>query len=163
MKRLSFRCLCLALLALSFAVMAASDHRTGARKNIDTVALSIEGIHRDLGTYSVTTPSLKSILSERLGDAGIRVIDMAELADHPQAAVISLRLTLIRSPYYFYLYGLNMAMKYRLPVDGDGGGFALVKTWSDTRNGMLMPSDAGDIKRMSLEMLDKLLRDSGKG
>ncbi len=163
MQRLSYQCLCLALLAVSFAVTAAPDHRTGARKDIDTVALSIEGIHRDLGTYSVTTQSLKSILSERLSDAGIRVIDMSELADHPQAVVISLRLSLIRSPYYFYLYGLNMAMKNRLRVSGDGAGLALVKTWSDTRNGMLMPRDAGDIKQISLDMLDKLLRDSGRG
>jgi hypothetical protein len=106
--------------------------------------------------------SLKTALAERLAAAGIRVIDLDELGRHPEAGVISLRLVLNRAPYQFYLYGLNLSVRQRLSLSRDGA-FTTVKTWSQTRNGMLMPRDLGDIRELSLQLLDNLLRDRGSG
>ncbi|MEX2523615.1 MAG: hypothetical protein WD750_01540 [Gammaproteobacteria bacterium] len=164
MRRLLSPFLALLLLAVPFTTAAATDDfEYGNRKDMDTVALDIKGIHRDLGTWNITVETLRADLSKRLAASGVRVIDISELASHPGADVITLRLTLNRAPYYFYLYGLNMSMRNRLSLSPEGSGSTTIKTWSETQNGMLMPSDLGNIHRMSLQLLDNLLREHGEG
>lgn len=164
MSRLLTPFLGLLMLAAPFTATAATDDfEYGSRKHMDTVALNIKGIHRDLGTWNITTDTLRDTLADRLNSAGVRVIEMGELVNHPEADVITLRLTLNRAPYYFYLYGLNMAVRNRLALSPENSGSTTIKTWSETRNGMLMPGELGNIRRMSLQLLDSLLREHGKG
>lgn len=163
MKRLLNTFLCLGLLASSNAGLTAAGtweelDESVSRKQIDTVAISIKGIERDLYSHNISANTLKADLTERLSAAGIRVIDIGQLADHPGADVITLRLTLNRAPYYFYLYGLNLSVRNRLSLAADGSSFTTIKTWSQTRNGMLMPKELSNIKQMTLQLLDNLIR-----
>lgn len=163
MRQLLSPLLGLLLLAVPLTTAAAADDFAyGNAKHMDTVALDIKGIHRDMVTWNITAETLRADLSRRLAASGVRVIDIAKLASHPGADVITLRLTLNRAPYYFYLYSLNMALRNRLALSPQNNGSTTIKTWSETQNGMLMPGDLGNIHRMSLQLLDNLLREHGR-
>lgn len=160
MKRLLTSCLCLGLLLPAAAAYTAPQD---SPPPLETVALSTRGIERDLRTYGITAGSLKEAMGERLERAGVKVVDESGLARQPGAGVVTLRLSLTRTPYYFYSYNLNLRLNSRLPLSADNRSYTTVKTWSATRNGMLMPRDSGDIKKIALELLEELLRDSGRG
>jgi len=155
----------LLFLAVPFITTTAAtdDFEYGTRKHLDTVALTIKGIPRDAGSWNIIRKALKTELVDRLSAAGIRVIDPAELPHHPEADIITLQLTLNRGPYYFYLYGLNMVVRNRLALSPQNSGSTTIKTWSETRNGMLMPGELGNILNMSHQLLDHLLKERSKG
>lgn len=148
----------LLLLLLAGPCLAATDGGIPFR-GVDTVTIHIRGLERDLKTYGVTDAGLKAMLAQRLATAGIKVVEPGEIDRYPGSAILTLRLTMIRSPYYFFLYNLHLAVQSRLPLERDPRTYTWVTTWSNTKVGMLMPKDQGRIKNLSLELADEFLQE----
>ena len=127
-------------------------------RGVDTVAIHIQGLERDLETYGVTETSLKTALEQRLAAAGIKVVKPGETERVPGSAVLTLRLTLNRTVFYFFLYNLHMAVQSRLPLARDPRAYTSITTWSDTKIGMLMPRELGKIRDLSLQQTDEFLK-----
>jgi hypothetical protein len=126
---------------------------------VDTVAITIQGLQQDLETHNISEATLKATLAQRLTAAGLRVVDMGDIGRYPKGAILSLRLSLIRAPYYFYLYGLRLEARSKLfPAPGENT-YAAVTAWSDMKVGLLMPSEAGKLKEYSLELADLFLKE----
>jgi hypothetical protein len=128
-------------------------------RGVDTVAIHIQGLEHDLKTYGVTEASLKSALAQRLATAGIKMVEPGDIDRSPRSAVLTLRLTLNRTAYYFFLYNLHLAVQSRLPLDRDPQAYTWVTTWSNTKIGMLMPRERGRIKNLSQKLADEFLKE----
>ena len=126
---------------------------------VDTVAITVEGLQQDLETYDISEATLKATLAQRLTAAGLRVVETGDIGRYPKGAILSLRLSLIRAPYYFYLYGLRLEARSKLFSSPGENSYAAVTAWSDMKVGLLMPSDAGKLKDYSLELTDLFLKE----
>ena len=148
------------LLLLACAGVRADVSMVGAPlAGIDTVAISIQGLQQDLETHGISAATLQAALAQRLTAAGLRVVQLEDIGRYPQSAILSLRLSLIRAPYYFYLYGLRLEARSKLfPAPGERS-YAAVTAWSDMKIGLLMPSEAGKLKDYSLELTDLFLKE----
>ena len=126
---------------------------------VDTVAITIEGLQQDLKTYDISEATLKATLAQRLTAAGLHVVETGDIGRYPKGAILSLRLSLIRAPYYFYLYGLRLEARSKLLPSPGENAYAAVTAWSDMKIGLLMPSEAGKLKDYSLELTDLFLKE----
>lgn len=148
------------LLMLTPAATAVAAPDGGASlRGVDTVAVTIQGLDRDIATRDFNAAGLRGMIAGRLADAGLHVIDGGDLDAHPGTVVLTLRLSLIRAPYYFFLYGINLAARQRLPLDGDNRAYTTIETWSAGQNGMLLPSNLDKLNDVSLKLADKFIRE----
>jgi len=151
------------LLMLPLATPAATAADGGASlRGVDTVAINIQGLDRDVATRDFNRKELRNLLAGRLADAGLHVIDDGDLDAHPGAVHLILDLNLIRSPYYFFLYGINLSARQRLPLDRDNRAYTSIKTWSDGQNGMLLPRDLDRLNDLSVKLVDGFIREYRK-
>jgi len=150
------------LLLLPLAAPAAAQDGGASLRGVDTVAISIQGLDHDVATRDFNRRELRRLLAGRLADAGLHVIDDGDLDAHPGAVHLTLDLNLIRSPYYFFLYGINLSARQRLPLDRDNRAYTTIKTWSDGQNGMVLPRDLDSLNDLSLKLADRFIREYRK-
>lgn len=150
------------LMLVPLLAPAAAAEDGASLRGVDTVAISIQGLDSDVATRDVNREELHSLLAGRLAEAGLHVIGDDDLDAHPGAVHLILELNLMRSPYYFFLYGINLSARQRLPLDRDNRAYTTIKTWSDGQNGMLLPKDLDRLNDLSLKLADRFIREYRK-
>lgn len=150
-------CLMLLPCGTSWAVPGADDHANLPMRGIVAVTLVIDGVEDDLASYGLDRSALAAAASERLTQAGITVLGSDESARRPDAAFLRLRVRLIRAPYYFYLYGVNLALLGKLALVQDPRSYATVEIWSEGSVGAVQPSDLTPLRDLSLQLIHQFI------
>jgi hypothetical protein len=143
----------LAVLALSPAY--AADSR-GVLAATSAVALDVDGIEDELAPYGLDRGRILEGMTARLHAAGVEVAPADALRADEHAGVLRLRVRLMRTLYFFYLYNVNLTLHSRLPLQG-GAGYTTVETWSDGWIGSVQPTDVGVLGRYAAELVDRFI------
>jgi len=157
-RHLSSQASLLLLLILGHAQGAVPNEDTPLR-GINTVAINIVGLSSEVRSHRLNEEQLRSLLAERLTGAGLRVVGVNRIGAYPRGAVLSLRVNLTRSPYYFFLYGINLTVHSKLSLAGDRDVYTSAKTWSDGQVGMLMPREMRKVRDLSLELANRFIEE----
>lgn len=149
--------LLLALLLALGSVRAAVPAGGAPLRGIDTAAVHIEGLTGEVRSSRLNEERLRSLLAGRLSRAGLRVVGVDEIGKYPRGALLTLRVSLTRSPYYFFLYGINLTVHSKQALDGDRDVYTSVKTWSDGQVGMVQPTEMNKIRDLARELTDRFV------
>lgn len=123
-------------------------------KGVDTVAVQVDSISHNYARYGLSADKLQTSLSQRLEEAGFKVISMQALADTPGAALLKLGVRLNDSSYY-YSFGVKLSLRRKVALEGSG--FTTVQAWSDGQVGTLTSSEFSKITRHSMELVDNFI------
>ena len=143
--------------ATPLAAVGVADYANLPLHGIAAVALVVDGAEENLTAYGFSRTALIAEISERLKRAGIDVLTPENLPRRPDAALLSLRLRLMRAPYYFYLYNVNLSLRSKVSLAQDAGAYATAETWSDGSVGALQPSDLTPLRDLSLQLIDRFI------
>jgi hypothetical protein len=125
-------------------------------KGIDTVAVNIDGSYQSYERYGLIPQRLKTLITQRLEAAGLRVVDADQVPQIPSAALLNLQIRINETAYYYYAYGLNLALRQKVPLLS--GSFTTVSTWSDGQVGAMTPIQLVNINDYSLHLVDNFIR-----
>ena len=146
-------------IGIAIAAPGIHDFTHQPLKGIKTIVLDISGVDNDIRRYGISTDMLRKSITERLDLAGLQVISADDLNISSDAAIISLKLNLMRAPYYFYLYGLNVTVKNKLILSQENNVYTTVDTWSDGKVGLKKPMELNDLNQYSLDLIDNFIKD----
>lgn len=143
--------------AAPLAAPGMADHANLPLRGIAAVALVVNGEDEELSSYGLSRAGLVAEMSEHLRQAGIEVLTPEALPPRPDAALLSLRIRLMRAPYYFYLYNVKLSLRSKVSLAQDAGAYAMVETWSDGTVGALQPTDLPRLRDLSLQFIDHFI------
>lgn len=139
--------------ALSTSVGAVES--SGALAATRAVVIEIDGVDEELAAYGLSRASIVKAMTSRIESAGVNVISGSQL-EQQGAAVLRLRVRLMRTLHYFYLYNVNLTLGSKVPLEGKDA-YTIVPTWSDGWVGSLQPTDVGLIENHAAELLSRFL------
>ncbi len=121
-------------LSSTAALYGDSEHPQNVLTEINKIAITIDPptnyYYGELIKYGVTKEKLHEMISQRLTNAGFNVVPFSESLEHPEAAVLNLKIRLIKGYGLIYSYGLNLSLNQKAPLQG-ANAFHSVETWSD--------------------------------
>ncbi len=138
-------------------VAAAVNHTQGVLGATEALTLVIDGLDEEMAAHGLSRMKVEEAISSRLLTAGIQVLPENELSAAKNAGVLTLRVRLMRAPYFFYLYNINLTLGSKLVVNPDANGFTTVETWSDGWVGAMQPTDVGQLQGFAEELLARFL------
>lgn len=134
-----------------------------ALKGIKVITVNVDPparhIYDDLRVRGITAESLQGEITSRLQQAGIQVIDMTAALDDPDAALLNLRVRLVRSSKGVYSYGLYLSANRKVLLGQDTTSFQSVRVWSDYKVGGTSISFLRDVEVYSYELVDRFVAD----
>ena len=136
---------------------AVVNHTHGVLGATDTLMLVIDGLDEEMAAHGLSRIKVEQEISSRLQAAGVQVVPEGELAAAKNAGVLTLRVRLMRAPYFFFLYNINLTLSSKMPVDPDANAFTTVETWSDGWVGAMQPTDVGQLQGFAEELLARFL------
>lgn len=145
----------LALLLAVLAWPAFATESRGVLAATGAVALEVDGIDADLAPYGLERGRVLEEMAARLRSAGIAVLPAEPLRPDDGAGVLRLRVRLMRTLYYFYLYNVNLTLHSPLPLQD--GGYTTVETWSDGWVGSVQPTDVGLLAGHAGELVNRFI------
>jgi hypothetical protein len=135
---------------------AAVNRAVGALEHTNAVVLVIDGVDEELAAHGLSGEALRRTLASDLQAAGVAVVDEAALVADDRTGELRLRVRLMRAPYYFYLYNVNLTLNSKVGLAG-GDAFTTLPTWSDGWVGALMPTDVARINDFAKELLSRFI------
>ena len=136
---------------------AAVNHTEGVLGVTDALTLVIDGLDEEMAAHGLSRIKVEQEISSRLLAAGVQVVPEGDLAATKNAGVLTLRIRLMRAPYFFFLYNINLTLRSKLPVNPDANAFTTVETWSDGWVGAMQPTDVGQLQGFAEELLARFL------
>ena len=110
-------------------------------RGIHRLHLSIEGIPAKFKRYGLIEDELRRQAETRLSSHGIEVIGLDAARDDHRAGQMRIKLSANEDSFAFYLYGLSVQVKRKIPLDADGISFTSQLIWYKGRNGVVKPSE----------------------
>lgn len=152
------------LVLYSFSVSADDyvkiDYPQTAPAGLKAIAITIDPptnyYYGEMKSYGVSKENLESIISQRLTNAGFKVISFTESLENPEASVLNLKVRLIKGYGLIYSYGLNLSLNQKAPLLG-GNAYHSVKTWSDWKAGGTQQTSLPVINGYVVELVDNFI------
>ena len=145
-----------AFLVAAPAIEAADMH--GPMTGIRAVALELEGIEDDFASTGLVRATLEQELARQIQSAGIAVIPASDWVAHPGGALLTFRLRLSRTPYYFYLYNVSLTLYNAVTLaSSPGRAFSPVITWTDGWVGEMQPTELAQVNGFAAQLVDRFL------
>lgn len=130
-------------------------------KGFQTAAVMIdppEGRYtNEIARYGISVAGLQERISERIRQAGIKVISFEQALEDPTAALIELKLRIVTPHDLYYSIGVNLSVTRKAPLSEDSGAYFPVKTWSDGQVGGLSQSDLPRIYLYTAHLVDHFI------
>ena len=152
------------LVFYSFSVSATdyvqAHYPQTAPAGLKAIAITIDPptnyYYGEMKSYGVSKENLEKIISQRLANAGFKVISFTESLENPEAAVLNLKVRLIKGYGLIYSYGLNLTLNQKAPLQG-GNAFHSVETWSDWKAGGTQQTGLPVINGYVAELVDNFI------
>lgn len=132
----------------------------GSLRGIETITVTVDPppqyIYDDLRVRGITAEKVQEEISERLRAAGFNVVGYTEALEIPEAALLSLRIRLVRSSKGVYSYGLYLSANRKVLI-GDDTSFESVRVWSDFKVGGTSISFLREIEGYVYELVDRFI------
>ena len=148
---------CVGSLVATPAAIAAVSHAQGMLGATDVLTVVIDGLDEELAAHGLSRLKVEQEISGRLQAAGMQVVPESELGAAKNAGVLTLRVRLMRAPYFFYLYNINLTLRSKLTMTPDAGAYTTIETWSDGWVGAMQPTDVGQLHGFAGELLARFL------
>ncbi len=153
------RSILFALLALLTVIAAVRVHAGPPEFSYMTlngmmrIAAVAEDIPPDLVALGFTPSLVERRARQRLTDAGIEVVTLAQALSAPNAGKLRIRLVTNKDGYGLYYYGLKLELRQKIPLGNPAGGFVSQVVWTDGESGTMKPDEFD----RPLTALDRLL------
>jgi len=145
------------LMIFSVAAKSDTDFSYQTLEGIKTVAVQVEGINKDLYRYGFDPISLTKLLEHKLSTAGFKIISKEEVFHDETASLIKLKFNDIRSEYGFYSYGVDLAVKEKIPLPRRRNAFISATIWNEAAHGMMMYHEVYKLQKSVDELLESLI------
>ena len=152
------------LVLYSFSVSAVdyveANYQQPAPAGLKAIAITIDPptnyYYGEMKSYGVSKENLEKIISQRLTNAGFKVITFTDSLEDPEAAVLNLKIRLIKGYGLIYSYGLNLSLNQKAPLQG-GNALYPVETWSDWKAGGTQQTSLPVINTYAAELVDNFI------
>ncbi|MCI0401225.1 MAG: hypothetical protein L0Y67_04090 [Gammaproteobacteria bacterium] len=125
-------------------------------KGIDTVTLRINGMSPDYKRYGIDKARWEKIMTERLQNAGLKVVTYDEALRTPNAALVQLDL-FVNYHYAYYSYGILLAVRHKVPLPSTAQSFVSDTIWSEYTNHYARNTDLGTVNGYIQTLLDHFI------
>jgi hypothetical protein len=126
---------------------------------ITAVGLSVEDVVPELAPYGMTAETLGATVANRLESAGLPVVDAAEAAQNPMAALLRVRIITNRNAQGFYHLSVKLEVRKKIPLGNPAGGFISEAIWSSADNGVMLANETEKIGALLKTQLDGFIAD----
>ncbi|MEN9727212.1 MAG: hypothetical protein RL434_1578 [Pseudomonadota bacterium] len=126
---------------------------------ITAVGLSVEDVVPELAPYGMTAETLGATVANRLESAGLPVVDAAEAAQNPMAALLRVRIITNRNAQGFYHLSVKLEVRKKIPLGNPAGGFISEAIWSSADNGVMLANETEKIDALLKTQLDGFIAD----
>jgi len=148
---------CVGSLVSTPTATAAANHAQGMLGATDALMVVIDGLDEELAAHGLSRLKVEQEISSRLQAAGMQIVPESEFAAAKNAGVLTLRVRLMRAPYFFFLYNINLTLRSKLAMTPDTGAYTTIETWSDGWVGAIQPTDVGQLHGFAGELLARFL------
>jgi hypothetical protein len=121
--------------------------------DLDSLAVTIEDVERDLVVYGLSAERLHASVSARLRGAGLNVVDYASAVAAPHAGLLRVRIITNRDAQGFYHLSVKLELRQKIPLQNTAHGFISEVVWTDAQNGVMMASEVEKIDALLVELL----------
>ncbi len=135
------------------ALAAAPPFSYMTLNDLDSLAVTIEDVERDLVVYGLSAERLHASVSERLRGAGLNVVDYATAVAEPHAGLLRVRIITNRDAQGFYHLSVKLELRQKIPLQNTAHGFVSEVVWTDAQNGVMMASEVEKIDALLVELL----------
>lgn len=125
---------------------------------IQTLGVEISGIRQDYRRYGLDKAALTEHVAQQLKKAGFNVVPVEEIGDSPGAALLQVKLDLVRS-YLGYSYALSVKLIQKIQLVGLHDSLAPVTTWSSTgRSGFLRSGTLPRLRNYTADAVKEFIK-----
>ena len=129
---------------------------TGVKAIAVTIDPPTNYYYGELKAYGVSKENLVENISQRLTNAGFNVISFSESLEQPEAAVLNLKIRIIKGYGLIYSYGLNLSLNQKAPLQGNNA-FHSVETWSDWLAGGMQQTNLPYLNGYAMQLVDNFI------
>jgi len=136
------------------------NHPQNVLTGIKAIAVTIDPptnyYYGELKSYGVSKENLEYEISKRLTNAGFDVISFSDSLEKPEAAVLNLKIRIIKGYGLIYSYGLNLSLNQKAPLYGDNA-FHSIETWSDWLAGGTQQTTLRYLNGYAMQLVDNFI------
>ena len=142
---------------VSFTASSDTDFSYQTLEGINTVAIQVEGINKDLHRYGFDPASLNKSIEHELSNAGFKIISREEALRDETASLVKFSFHDIRSEYGFYTYTIDLEVKEKVPLPRRNNAFISTTIWNEGVHGMMMYHEVKKLQKGVNELLGSLI------
>lgn len=106
--------------------------------------------------YGVGESELELKITQRLSEAGFKIITTDQAVNEPDAALLKLRIRVILAHGTVYSYGLDLSLHQKSAL-AKSGGYYSVKTWSTSQFGGMAQNSLPYLNNYSMDLVENFI------